>query len=134
MRKRPRANNNIENHFVVFFLSFISLFLIIYIFVFPVWNLPSDKAKKMATCRLYRDLCELCCKMSTGWLQLVSTNCNKSANDKLQQANKIDNLQQVCGVFGCIFNTSYEKFDLSTHVLADKTVFWLILMPYLLIL
>ena len=29
-----------------------------------------------------------------------------------------------------IFNTSYEKFDLSTHVLADNTFFSLILMPY----
>ena len=28
-----------------------------------------------------------------------------------------------------IFNTSYEKFELSTYVLADNTLFSLILMP-----
>ena len=26
--------------------------------------------------------------------------------DKLQQAGKIDNLQQVCGIFGCVLFTS----------------------------
>ena len=54
--------------------------------------------------------------LSTGLLRVVSTSCNKSANDnkpdltrllqsvdKLKQTGEIDNLQQVCGVFGCIF-------------------------------
>ena len=47
---------------------------------------------------------QTCCKLiiSTGVLQLVPTSCNKYANDKLQQAGKIDNLQQVCGVIGCV--------------------------------
>ena len=60
---------------------------------------------------------QTCCKLiiSTGLLQVVSTNCNKSANDKLmkltsllqfvdklQQFCKIENLQQVCGVFDCV--------------------------------
>ena len=40
--------------------------------------------------------------LSTGLLQVVSTSCNKFANDKLQQAGEIDNLQQVYGIFGCV--------------------------------
>ena len=52
--------------------------------------------------------------LSTGLLQVVLTKHNKSTNDnstkltrllqlvdKLQQASKIDNLQQVCGILGC---------------------------------
>ena len=75
------------------------------------------------------DLAQVDCQnlLFTGLLQVVPTHCNKSANDKLQQAwfyhtccnlmkltsllklvdklqqaGKIDNLQQVSGVFGSV--------------------------------
>ena len=38
----------------------------------------------------------------TSLLQLV---------DKLQQAGKIDNLQQVCDVFGCVSNVLVQKYS-----------------------
>ena len=126
MRKRPRANNNIENHFVVF-LSFISLFLIIYIFVFPVWNLPSDIAKKMATCRLYRDLCELllqvvsrlvvscqqagCNLFSQIVTSLQMTSCNNSV--KLITCNK-----SVACLAACVY------LILATRSLTCRHTFW----------
>ena len=39
-------------------------------------------------CKLIVITChqQTCCKLTTGLLQVVSTTCNKSANDKLQQA------------------------------------------------
>ena len=48
--------------------------------------------------------------LSAGLLQFVSTSYNKSATDKLQQAGKIDNLQQVYDVFGCYLFCS-QKVD-----------------------
>ena len=54
--------------------------------------------------------------ISTGLLRVVLASfqmtSNKIANEKLQQASKLDNLQQVYGGFGCI-----ACFLLSNHVL-----------------
>ena len=48
-------------------------------------------------CNLSTDLSQVDCRnlLVTGLLQIVSTTCNKSANDELKQSGKIDNLQQV---------------------------------------
>ena len=75
-------------------------------------RMACDSLLQQVCCKLSTDLLQVvnwlvascqqtCCKLiiSTGMLQVVSTSCNKSANGKLQQADKIDNLQQVCGVF-----------------------------------
>ena len=53
-------------------------------------------------CKLSTDLFQVDCEslLSTGLLQVVSTSCNKSANDKLQKTGNIDLLQQVYGLFG----------------------------------
>ena len=48
--------------------------------------------------------------LSRGLMQVVSTSCNKSANDRMQQACKIDNLQQVCSVFVCANVISFNVF------------------------
>ena len=60
----------------------------------------SVTSRQQACCKLSTDLLQVDYYnlSSTGLLQVVSTSCSKSANDKLQQAGKIDNLQQVCGV------------------------------------
>ena len=57
-------------------------------FIFMEWDLEP-----------VTDLLQGDCFLSTGLLQVVSRSCNKSANDKLQQAGKIYDLQQVLGVF-----------------------------------
>ena len=81
---------------------------------------------RQVCCKLSTDLLQIDCQnlLSTGLLQVGSTSCNKSANnklqqvwfnelvatwcnwqvccivlDKLQQPGKIENLQQVCGGF-----------------------------------
>ena len=57
-------------------------------------NMQLVDDKSIASCQ------QTCCKLivktllSTGLLQVVST------VDKLQQAGKMDNLEQVCGIFG----------------------------------
>ena len=50
--------------------------------------------------------------------------------DKLQQADKIDNLQQVCGVFGCVLHAQkipvYPRLKLIAEALTIYSIIYAI--------
>ena len=56
------------------------------------------------------------------WIDFVILTSLLQLFDKLQQAGKIDNLQQVCGVFGCV-NLKCKLDENQAKDAADYTQF-----------